>query len=52
VIILFPDLCRIEASTLWSSFFLSCIWFVGYIEGLHCAIFSFRERYSWWRKIM
>jgi hypothetical protein len=33
VIISYPVLCRIETSTLWSSFFLSCIWFVGCIMG-------------------
>jgi hypothetical protein len=34
VIILFPVLCRIEASTLWSSFVLSCIWLVGCIVSI------------------
>jgi len=34
VIILFPLLRRTDASTLWSSFFLSCIWFVGCIMGI------------------
>jgi hypothetical protein len=34
VIIFFPLLCRIETSTFWSSFFLSSIWFVGYIVGI------------------
>jgi hypothetical protein len=32
--ILFPLLCRIEASTLWSSLFLSSIWFVNCIMGI------------------
>jgi hypothetical protein len=31
---LFPLLCRIEASTLWSSLFLSSIWFVNCIMGI------------------
>lgn len=34
VIVLFPVLCRIQASTLWSSCFLSSIWFVGCIVGI------------------
>ena len=34
VTVLFPLLCRIEASTLWLSFFLSSIWFVHCILGI------------------
>jgi hypothetical protein len=34
VIILFPLLSRIEASTLWSSFFMSFIWSVRCILGI------------------
>jgi hypothetical protein len=30
-IILFPLICRIEAPTIWFSFFLSFTWFVGFI---------------------
>jgi hypothetical protein len=46
VTILFPNLSRTEASTLWSSFFLSFIWSVS----CNMCILSFWliSTYQWW----